>query len=406
MDGVTQPVTAAYLYPWDVAGDPHAAQRLAALGLVEVTLAAVYHATRAVTPHHPRHRIVTAERTAAYVPLNDSRWRRAPIALSAADDSFLDAAQMLRASGLDVHAWVVFTHVDRPGDDQRFNVVNAYGDRYPWALCPANDEVVSYATAVADEVTELDGLAGIELEACGWYGVDHMCAHDKATLPGSADGRYLLSLCFCRACVAAFTVAGVDGDRLRRDVRDALDGPPHGTDTDDASGINLLDDRAQTVASVRRAMAERFRAAVIERIRARRPEWRVALHASPNPTATTAFTGIDMDARHHGRHPTTPDALVVNCWNGHGSVAASLGAGIPVHANVLAVAELGGDPYTLIDRGQAAVRAGATGVRLYHAGLAGDRDRSAMRSLIAALRSAESPLCQPHESQPSDPSIG
>ena len=385
MDGMARPVTAAYLYPWDVAGDPDAAQRLAALGLAEVTLAAVYHATRAVTPRHPRHRIVTAERTAAYVPLNDSRWRGAPIALSKADDSFIEAAETLRAEGLDVHAWVVFNHVDRPGDDHRFGVVNAYGDRYPWALCPSYDEVVSYATTVVDEITELDGLAGIELEACGWYGVDHMCAHDKATLPDSAHGRHLLSLCFCSACVASFTAAGLDADRLRRDVRAALDGPLHGTETDDASGVNVLGEQAPTVAGVRRAVAERFRDTVIERIRARRPEWRVALHASPNPVTTTAFTGLDMDARDRAGHRTSPDTLVVNCWTDHDSVAASLSAGIPVHANVLAVAGLGGDPYTLIGRGQAALRAGATGVRLYHAGLASDRDRSAMSSFIAAL---------------------
>jgi hypothetical protein len=385
MGGMVRPVTAAYLYPWDVAGDPDAAQRLAALGLAEVTLAAVYHATRAVTPHHPRHRIVTAERTAAYVPLSDSRWRSAPIVLSKADGSFIEAAEALRASGLDVHAWVVFNHVDRAGDDRRFSVVNAYGDRYPRALCPAYDEVVSYATTVAEEITDLDGLAGIELEACGWYGVDHMCAHDKATLPDSADGRYLLSLCFCRACVVSYTAAGLDANRLRRDVRNALDGPLDGMATDVASGISLLGEQAPVVAGVRRAIAERFRAAVIERIRARRPEWRVALHASPNPTTTTAFTGLDMDAGDRAGHRTSPDALVVNCWTDHGSVAASLGAGIPVHANVLAVAGLGGDPYTLIDRGQAAMRAGATGVRLYHAGLASDRDWSAMRSLVAAL---------------------
>jgi len=48
----------------------------------------------------------------------------------------LDAADALRVNGLDVHARVVFNHVDRPGDDQRFTVVNAYGERYPWSLCP------------------------------------------------------------------------------------------------------------------------------------------------------------------------------------------------------------------------------------------------------------------------------
>ncbi len=45
---------AANLYPWDVDGDPAAAGRIAGLGLTEVTLAAAYHAVRAVTPHHDR----------------------------------------------------------------------------------------------------------------------------------------------------------------------------------------------------------------------------------------------------------------------------------------------------------------------------------------------------------------
>jgi len=46
----------ANLYPWDVDGDPAAPDRIAGLGLAAVTLAAAYHAVRAVTPFHPRHR--------------------------------------------------------------------------------------------------------------------------------------------------------------------------------------------------------------------------------------------------------------------------------------------------------------------------------------------------------------
>jgi hypothetical protein len=387
-DPVAAPSIAAYVYPWDVAGDGCAAERLAALGLNEVTLAAVYHATRTVTPRHPGHRLIHAERTAAYVPLNGSRWRGAPIGLTATDGSFVEAAEALRANGVDVHAWVVLNHVDRPGDDHRFSVVNAYGDRYPWALCPAYEEVTSYATTIADEVAELDGVAGIELEACGWYGVDHMCAHDKATLPSSETMRYLLSVCFCTPCVAAFTASGVDVDRLRRGVRAVVDGPlRRPTESADPTGVDALVEHLTVASAIRRRTAERFRATVIERLRARRPEWRIALHASPNPTATTAFSGLDpSDLRDQSGSPTTPDALVVNCWADHDSIGASLDAGIPVHANILAVAGLGGDPYTLIDRGEATIRAGATGVRLYHAGLAADRDWTAMRSLIGALR--------------------
>ena len=49
----------AYLYPWDVDGDPAAPDRIAGLGVTEVSLAAAYHAVRAVTPFHPKQRIVT-----------------------------------------------------------------------------------------------------------------------------------------------------------------------------------------------------------------------------------------------------------------------------------------------------------------------------------------------------------
>ncbi|MEV4229754.1 hypothetical protein AB0J81_22175, partial [Streptomyces bobili] len=63
----------AFVYPWDVNGDPRAPGRIAALGVGQVTLAAAYHSTRALTPRHPRHRIVTAEHAAVLYPV-DGRW--------------------------------------------------------------------------------------------------------------------------------------------------------------------------------------------------------------------------------------------------------------------------------------------------------------------------------------------
>ncbi|MYS45767.1 hypothetical protein GTY23_32075, partial [Streptomyces sp. SID5998] len=63
----------AFLYPWDVVGDPGAPERVAALGVRSVTLAAAYHSTRALTPRHPRHRVVTAGHAAVLYPPGD-RW--------------------------------------------------------------------------------------------------------------------------------------------------------------------------------------------------------------------------------------------------------------------------------------------------------------------------------------------
>lgn len=66
--------TAAFLYPWDVVGDPDAARRIAELGVQQVTLAAAYHSTRALTPRHPRHRVVTARHAAVLYPPDADRW--------------------------------------------------------------------------------------------------------------------------------------------------------------------------------------------------------------------------------------------------------------------------------------------------------------------------------------------
>ncbi|MER5828532.1 hypothetical protein ABT086_41645, partial [Streptomyces mirabilis] len=66
--------TSAFVYPWDVVGDPGAAERIAGLGVRQATLASAYHSTRALTPRHPRHRIVTAAHAAVLYPVDDARW--------------------------------------------------------------------------------------------------------------------------------------------------------------------------------------------------------------------------------------------------------------------------------------------------------------------------------------------
>ena len=66
----------AYLYPWDVDGDPAAPDRIAGLGVTEVSLAAAYHAVRAITPFHPGQRVVTRDAAVYYRPDPD-RWRGA-----------------------------------------------------------------------------------------------------------------------------------------------------------------------------------------------------------------------------------------------------------------------------------------------------------------------------------------
>ena len=206
--------TGAYLYPWDVDGDPAAADRLAGLGLAGVTLAAAYHAVRAVTPHHPGHRIVTRDAGIYFQP-DPARWRDArlrPVAAAPGDDgpgTFERAAAAMRAAGLPVTAWVVVTHNSRLAGAGECSVRNAFGDVYPWALCAGSDAVREYAALLAAEAAALPGVDAIELEACGWYGFEHGSAHDKTGAASAGGARdWLLSLCFCGACAVGVPGGG------------------------------------------------------------------------------------------------------------------------------------------------------------------------------------------------------
>ncbi len=385
---------AAYLYPWDVVGDPAAGELYAGLGVDHVTLAAVYHGTRTLTPRHPGHRAVVAERSAAYYPVGEARWRGAALRPFEAGwlgpDPFGAATGALRAAGVGVHAWVVVNHVDLPGTPEQA-VTNAYGDRYPWALCPAQDAVAEYALGLAGDVAALPGIDGVELESCGWYGWDHLHGHDKvAGVRLSGAQQYLFSLCFCDACDGAYRAGGVDPAALRRQVRSALDrvfaGSPGAPAGDEAAEIAALlgADLAGAVHHVRQTVADRLRAAVVDRIRAERPELAILLHASPYPHHTIAFTGVDPV-----RVAKLVDGLVVNCWAGPAAVPRAGSGGAPVYASLLAVAGMGGRVAELPAQARAARDAGAHGIRLYHAGLAGAGDLAAIRDLTASLSRGE-----------------
>jgi hypothetical protein len=378
----------AYIYPWDVVGDPAAADLLGGLGLSHVTMAAVYHSVRALTPRHPKHRIVVAEHTAAYYPLSTERWEQSALyppraAWTGGTDTFSAAVGALRAAGVGVHAWAVVNHVDLPGNAE-FAIVNAYGDRYPWALCPAQDAVQEYAVGLAGDISDLPGITGVELESFGWYGFDHLSAHDKTSgVRLTAAEQYLFSLCFCDGCDNAYRANGIGPVELRATVTGALDpvfagGRRPEQPDDEVAAIDALlgVELSAAVRSMRDTVAERYRTAVVDAIRFARPELAVLAHASPQAHRYAAFTG--MDTTRAGIF----DGLVVNCWQGTGILGATLaGTEVPVLASLLAVDGMGGRPDTLADQGLAALAAGAAGLRIYHAGLANSAGLDSIREL-------------------------
>ncbi|MDX5566782.1 hypothetical protein PYK79_30885 [Streptomyces sp. ID05-04B] len=382
-----------FVYPWDVIGDPAAPDRIAGLGVEQVTLAAAYHSTRALTPRHPRHRVVTAEHAAVLYPAGD-RWAgRALRPYLAGDwapgDAFGEAARALAGAGLDVHAWVVLAHNSRLGAEHpHTSVVNAYGDRYPWAPCIAQPDTRAYLVDLAAEAAVRPGANGVELESLGWYGLQHLHAHDKTGGVGLGDaGQYLMALCFCPACRAGYGERGLDADALAGAVRDALE-PLWRGEADDAQGWagveKLLGE--ETAAATRAWRDDRARTLQESAVRAVRGAaadgFQVLLHADPVTHHVGANPGVDP-----AHILSVADGVVVPCAGGPGLLtpfAEHRRAGTVLAANLGVVSGMGGSPGTLAADAARAKESGATEIRLYHAGLASDGDLASVREALAA----------------------
>ncbi|MGW5372956.1 hypothetical protein ACWER6_14540 [Streptomyces sp. NPDC004009] len=381
----------AFVYPWDVAGDPEAPARIASLGAGQVTLASAYHSTRALTPRHPRHRIVTAEYAAVLYPPGE-RWagrglRPYPAGRWAPGDAYGEAAAALAAAGLEVHTWVVLAHNSRLGAEHPdTSVVNAYGDRYPWAPCIAQPATRAYLVDLAAEAAVRPGARGTELESLGWYGLQHLHAHDKTSGVGLGDaGQYLMSLCFCPSCAAGYGEQGLDPARLAAGVRAALEPLWRGAADDGgwpAVEKLLGQDTAAATRAWRDTVARTLQEEAVAAVRAAAPGgFQVLLHADPVTYHCGANAGVDP-AHVLG----IADGVVVPCTGGTGPLAPFAGpadAGKVLAANFTVVTGLGGSPATLASDAARARAEGATELRLYHAGLASDDDLSAVREALS-----------------------
>lgn len=384
----------AFVYPWDVIGDPAAPARIAALGVEQVTLAAAYHSTRALTPRHPRHRVVTAEHAAVLYPPGghwaDRALRPYPAGDWAPGDAYGEAAAALDEAGLDVHTWVVLAHNSRLGAEHPdTSVVNAYGDRYPWAPCIAQPATRAYLVDLAAEAAVRPGARGTELESLGWYGLAHLHAHDKtAGVALGEAGQYLMSLCFCPACRAGYGARGLDPEELAAAVRTALEPVWQGAAPSDGGWAGVEKLLGETTAAATRAWrddtARTLQEAAVAAVRAAAPDgFQVLLHADPVSYHCGANAGVDP-----AHILSVADGVVVPCTGGAGLLtpfAEERRGGTVLAANFTVVSGMGGSPGTLARDAAHARDLGATELRLYHAGLASAGDLTAVRPALAAL---------------------
>lgn len=361
-----------HAYPWDVLDDPDFAERVLALGVPEVTLAAAYHSTRAATPLHPRHQVVEAPYAALYRPVRPEVWRgrrlapRSPSWLSE-PDPFGTGADRLHRFGLRVSAWIVLTHNSRLGvENPDVAVTNCYGDRYSYALCPARAEVRAYAATLTAEAVAGVPVDGVSLEACGQLGLAHNSHHEKTDGAWTAAAARLLSVCCCVACRAMWVARGLDPAEVTDLLRSAVAAEAAGETGE------IAPDLADELLAARHEAADLLRAEVLAELHTVAPDVPVGLHAQPDPWATGASPGLTPTAAQD------VDEVLVPAWSTEPASAEAVAAAARSGARTAAYVTVLGrtDPVELSAHVRRLVAAGATGVALYHLGLA---PRSSLR---------------------------
>ncbi|MEO6594608.1 MAG: hypothetical protein ABIP94_07630, partial [Planctomycetota bacterium] len=271
---------AIYAHPFDLAAlAAHGGlPRLRDLGFGEVVMAVSYHDGRWLMPWHPDGRVRFLEDgTVHFRPRADYGVLQPQPSSEVPATGPTPLARLCAeapAAGLRVRAWTVFTHNSRLGAlHPELCVQNAIGDRYRYALCPAQPAVQKYIAAMTHDLGAHSGLSTIEFEALGQMGHKHSSHHDKASFSPSGLLDAALSACFCDACSKQLAAVGADATGLRSATRAYLDrcvtdadamapskvpsGPSELANASDANWLELvLAGRARTVQQLARLVAK------------------------------------------------------------------------------------------------------------------------------------------------------
>jgi hypothetical protein len=213
-----------YLYPWSVADTDDFVSRILDLGISHVSVAASYHAGKFICPSDTSSRVYFPEDGVVYF-----RPRSPPTGLLQPRVSELTAArdvleELCEHGGVGVRAWMVLNHntrlgLEHPGATTR----NAFGDSYPYSLCPSNTEVRNHAVSLCRDLAANYDVECLLLESPGWMVYSHGYHHEFAMLPANAWLDGMLGLCFCDHCLRGTAAAGMDAAGLRRRVRERID---------------------------------------------------------------------------------------------------------------------------------------------------------------------------------------
>lgn len=241
-----------FIYPWDLLheGVPAVIDEVATRGVTRLEIATAYHSAEIISPRRQHDVVTTAEANSCHLPLPEATFSNAAIPPSAIarehPDLFERLALSAREAGVAVSAWAVAFHntslaTSRPD----LAIQNCFGDPFTHGLCPANPAARRYAVELIGGIASSGLFDRVLVESLSYLLYSHGHPHELWGVRMDPTTRYLLSLCFCRHCVAAAAECGIDAGALRVAVRETLTRSwntafPAGRDEDDGNELASL----------------------------------------------------------------------------------------------------------------------------------------------------------------------
>jgi hypothetical protein len=213
------------LFPWDVQseGATPCLGAIAELGCNSMVLSTNYHRARLFRPRTLGYYNRPVD-WCDYTP-NSSLYEEPALLPPVNPDSGCiaathDAVSAARSFGLEVIASVIGCHNTTIGlAHPELCVENAFGDRYAFALCPAQPRVRTHLCSVVRDVSRQLRPDAVLIDSFAFLDAVHREHHELMFVSPGAFGKYLLSLCFCPACRERMEREGIDSGAFRSQVR-------------------------------------------------------------------------------------------------------------------------------------------------------------------------------------------
>ncbi|MEN6625359.1 MAG: hypothetical protein ABFD69_03920 [Candidatus Sumerlaeia bacterium] len=228
------PARAIRAFVWDLAdeGIHEVLDRLTQLGIDGIHLALAFHGGRFYCPHNRRHGMVHAPDGAVYFQplLSCYESLRPRVHPEYGSGAFVARVrEAVHERNMALTAWVVLlNNLTLSTAYPHASGVNALGDRLEGALCPANPDVRTYASALVEDLAHRVGVDIIELEDFAYVPHFSYTGARWVGIPIGPNLGYLLSLCFCPHCRHQAEEANIEmGDlkyHVERMIRQGLAG--------------------------------------------------------------------------------------------------------------------------------------------------------------------------------------